>query len=169
MAFMEQQERLRNSILLAISLFLIACESAPQYYTVLNTDSDLSKERGVYFYNQALFFGSIIQLSSSGDTLEVSEYEYGIKEGVSRKFWPNGLLKFQAHYKKGIYHGEVSQWYQNGMPFTQFNYNNGKESGQQRAWKPDGTYKANYQVRGDRKYGLTGIKNCSNVWEDISE
>ncbi|HJY63931.1 MAG TPA: toxin-antitoxin system YwqK family antitoxin, partial [Ignavibacteria bacterium] len=57
-------------------------------------------------------------------------------------------------------------WNENGMLFNDFNYINGYEEGLQRAWYPDGSLQANYVVKNNRKYGLTGVKNCITANEN---
>lgn len=164
---MVRQERLRNNIFqLLIGLFLISCSSEKVWNEVDINDERLEKKQGVYYFSGEPFYGKIIEYFQNGDTAVTAEYDEGKKNGVTQKFWRNGQLKFEGHYKNGVYHGVVSEWYEDGAPFSKFNYKEGKESGRQQAWKPDGTFKANYDVIGDRKYGLTGIKNCSNVWEE---
>ena len=93
-------------------------------------------------------------------------YEKGKKEGVHIRRYANGSLKSRACYKADYYEGEVKEWYPNGQLFRKFNYVDGQESGPQKMWKSDGRIKANYVVRNGRRYGLTGVKNCVNVFEE---
>ena len=163
---MERQVQFRNSWIFLLLFLISSCTAGDRYTVVNNTDEGLEKRRGKFYYNDQLLTGEIIGLFENGDTSNIAQYRNGIKEGTTKKWWENGNLKFEGHYHLGNYHGVVAEWYENGQPYTLFNYDNGKESGKQQAWKPNGNIKANYEVIGDRKYGLTGVKNCSNVWEN---
>ena len=167
MVSMVLQEQFRNNrILILLTILVLGCTNK-KIPELLKMDAEgLEKIKGVYYYESVPYSGAIYTLFETGDTATYSEMKLGIKEGVSRKWWPGGQLKFCACYSRGLYHGEVAEWYENGIPSTCFNYNRGQEKGLQQAWKPDGSIKANYEVIGDRKYGLTGIKNCSNVLEN---
>ena len=41
---------------------------------------------------------------------EEETYEDGIKNGISKKYYPNGLLKEIAEYKEGKLNGDFSQF-----------------------------------------------------------
>lgn len=165
MVFMARRAQLRNRFyLFGLAFFIISCEKSRNFADV--HDPELKKERGVYYLNSRLFSGVVYELYPNGDTLFSAQYQQGIKNGLTKKWWANGQLKFEGNFEKGTYQGSVSEWYEDGTPYAVSNYDQGKESGKQMAWKADGSLKANYQVIGDRKYGLTGVKNCSNVWDE---
>jgi antitoxin component YwqK of YwqJK toxin-antitoxin module len=52
------------------------------------------------------------------------------------------------------------------MLFSDFNYVNGQEEGLQRAWFPNGEVQANYVAKNNRKYGITGVKNCQTTFSE---
>lgn len=103
---------------------------------------------------------------SNGQIMERRYYVEGKKVGVHMGWWPNGNKRFEYHYSEDMYHGKVREWYENGQLYKRFHYKDGHEEGFQQMWKPDGRIAANYEVRNGRKYGLTGVKNCTSVWED---
>ncbi len=55
------------------------------------------------------------------------------------------------------------------VPFRKLSYAMGHESGLQQLWQSDGALYANYIVREGRKYGLTGTKECANIYSDVKE
>jgi antitoxin component YwqK of YwqJK toxin-antitoxin module len=167
MVFMVRPAQLPNSILMALFLLCtFACEAETKRFDVASDHEALAKVKGVYYYNDEELNGRILSYFENGDTAAIAEYSMGIKNGVTQKWYESGQLKFEGHYKEGSYEGSVAEWYPNGQPYSLFHYELGKEAGRQQAWLENGKFKANYEVIGDRKYGLTGLKNCSNDWED---
>ncbi|MFT5822953.1 MAG: antitoxin component YwqK of YwqJK toxin-antitoxin module [Crocinitomix sp.] len=159
--------QLPNNILLALFLLCtFACETEKERFDVALDHGKLTKVKGVYFLFDETLNGRIFSSFENGDTAAIAEYTEGVKNGVTRKWYEGGQLKFEGHYKDGNYEGSVTEWYPSGQAYSLFNYENGKEVGRQQAWLENGKFKANYEVIGDRKYGLTGIKNCSNDWEE---
>ena len=163
MAFMVRLELLLSSFLL---LFLVSCGVEMPSDPIPFTYEGVTKTKGIYYYQGEPFTGTFIEIISSGDTSIIEEYVDGKKNGTSKVWWPLGVLKFEAHYQDGLYQGQVSEWYVDGQPYSVFNYDKGYEAGKQIAWKSDGRIKANYEVINGRKYGLTGVKNCINVFEE---
>jgi antitoxin component YwqK of YwqJK toxin-antitoxin module len=129
-------------------------------------DPHLKKLKGVYYYDDSPFIGTLFELGSNGDTMQLMTLENGIRNGISKKWWPNGVLKMSANFENDLYEGRVEEWYENGLPYTAFHYKKGKEDGKQKGWEIDGDLKFNYEVIGNRKYGLTGVKHCKNDWVD---
>lgn len=167
MVFMARQAQLRNSVLITLILaFSFACQSEVERFDVESTHGKLNKVKGVYYLFDAPLNGSIATYFENGDTASIAQYTGGVKNGITQKWYQGGQLKFEGHYIDGSYDGSVAEWYPNGQPYSLFNYEAGKEVGRQQAWQENGKFKANYEVIGDRKYGLTGIKNCSNDWEE---
>ena len=153
-----------NSVAVILFCILISCNQVPDQ--VKSTDDMLRKERGVYYYFDDPYTGTLIELDSNNICTAEIALENGIKNGESVYFFPDGKIKRTAEYKNGVYHGEVVQYFQNGKILSKFNYTDGNEEGFQQMWKSDGRLKVNYQVINGRKYGLTGVKNCLNVYED---
>ncbi|NOQ72173.1 MAG: hypothetical protein GQ574_09235 [Crocinitomix sp.] len=159
--------QLRNSLFLSLILLCtFACETEKKRHDVDSDHDKLLKLKGTYYYFDEALNGRIISYFENGDTAATAEYIDGVKNGVTRKWYNGGRLKFVGHYEDGNYEGTVAEWYPSGQPYSLFNYKAGKEVGRQQAWLENGKFKANYEVIGDRKYGLTGIKNCSNDWEE---
>jgi antitoxin component YwqK of YwqJK toxin-antitoxin module len=91
-------------------------------------------------------------------------YIGGLKSGIHKAWWKNGILKFEYHFdNKGFYNGTVKDWYQNGQLVKEFNYVNGKEKGSQKMWLINGNIKANYTVVNGDRFGLIGLKKCFTV------
>jgi antitoxin component YwqK of YwqJK toxin-antitoxin module len=87
-------------------------------------------------------------------------YKNGKKEGVHLGWWPNGQLKFKYEFENDEHHGSAVEWYESGLLFKQFSYKYGYEQGSQKMWRLDGSVYANYFVKNNRIYGLSGRKNC---------
>lgn len=164
MVFMERQERLRNRGLVFLACIFFSCKHAPDKIT--SDDDNLVRLKGIYYYDGNPYSGKLIEVDSQNNCTGEIELIDGLKHGRSVYYFQDGSIKRTAEYKKGVYHGLVVQYFENGTMFSRFNYVNGQEQGRQQMWKSDGRLKVNYDVIDGRKYGLTGVKNCLNVYED---
>ena len=116
------------------------------------------------FYTDGKKNGSEKYWFENGDLAQERFYINGFKSGIHKGWWKSANPKFVYHFNdRGAYNGEVKEWYRSGQPYMSFNYENGKEKGSQRLWKMNGTIKANYEVVNGERFGLIGLKKCSNV------
>lgn len=182
--------------LLAVLLSVSGCSKSafiPRttgYMIVTPGDSRLKERGGMMYYDSLVFTGKVIGLFQNGDTASVREYDKGLQNGIERIYhqngkisevrnyidgrkegehkgwWENGSQKFIYHFKDDLFEGSVKMWNEKGMLFGDYNYVKGHEEGTQKAWFPDGTLQANYVVKNNRKYGLTGVKNCKTVTDE---
>ena len=51
------------------------------------------------------------------------------KQGLYRKYWPNGRLWIKCTYQDGKLNGRYQSYYRNGQLLSECNYTNGKEDG----------------------------------------
>ena len=160
--FSRLHSRIRGILFLMI--ILASCSYQPTLVDI--NDPLLKKEKGNFYFDGELYSGTIQEKSANENLMSEMQIVEGKKQGISKKWWPNGNLKSESNFENGDYHGTVKQFYENGKPFSVFNYNHGHESGLQQMWKSDGRLKVNYEVINGRKYGLTGVKNCVNVFEE---
>ncbi|MEO8514410.1 MAG: hypothetical protein ABI543_12690 [Ignavibacteria bacterium] len=185
-------------IILVISLFAAGCSlkkeqllETTEFTFVNSTDTRLRYKDRLVFYDTILFSGRIAELSN-GDTVSLSEYksgklngkqvtyfkkgkvneeryyENGLKTGEHKGWWENGNMRFIYHFIDDMFDGNVKVWNEKGMLFNNFNYVKGQEEGLQQAWFPSGDLQANYVVKNNRKYGITGVKNCQTVSGDLT-
>ncbi len=161
-------------------------------FTYLNsTDPKLNTKDRLVYYVSLLFTGRI-SVVNDGDTLKRSDYKEGrldgkevifysagkikeeryytggLKTGEHTGWWENGKLRFIYHFKDDMFDGNVKVWNESGMLFNDFNYVKGQEEGLERAWFPNGDVQANYIAKNNRKYGITGVKNCQTITEGYS-
>lgn len=99
---------------------------------------------------------------SPNNLQEVREYSLGMKTGTHYGYWENGQPKFEYHFVSGEHEGLLKEWYANGQPYRIFHYSKGYEEGSQKMWWENGVIRANYVVRGGRRFGLIGLKLCMN-------
>lgn len=162
-----------------------------EYLTMDGNDKSLNVKNRLLYKDSLLFTGKLVNLYGSNDTARMSEYvsgklsgnqsifyaggmlseeryyENGNKEGEHKGWWPSGKQKFVYHFKNDVFDGNFKMWNESGMLFNDFNYTKGHEDGPQKAWFPDGSIQANYVAKNNRKYGLTGVKNCRSVKDEI--
>ena len=168
-----------------ILFFLISsCSEKQDRSYIINKDFSLLSKKGAYLYlNNNKFSGILIDSIENIKILEVqylngrkngyekiwynngkiSEerfYKNGRKEGNHKLFWENGNKKMIANFLDGKYENKIIQWHKNGEKFKEFYYENGNEIGNQKMWDSKGNIKANYDIVNNRRYGLTGQKNC---------
>lgn len=159
--------------------------------TMLSDDPGFSLHEDTVFLNGVRYGGRVLHRHTNGDTAALTGYLDGIQEGLSMKWYPNGMPaetrtyhrgqkvglhkgwwengepRFEYQFSHGEHDGPMKEWYDNGKPYKYFNYRNGHEDGSQRMWWENGSLRANYVVRNGRRYGLTGLKLCSNPDEKI--
>lgn len=114
-------------------------------------------------YMNGLQHGLQVSYYPNGKMNEERLYQFGKKEGEHKGWWENGSIRFIYHFKNDVFEGNVRMWNEKGMLFNDFNYIKGQESGMQKSWFENGMLRANYEVKNNRKYGLTGVKNCKSV------
>lgn len=172
--------------------------SAPQPRPVPNLfvnkgEEGLQTRQDTTFYHHMLFSGYLYALYPTGDTSMVEGYIAGLpegktlkwypsgqlaesrlyvagkKEGIHRAWWENGKPKFVFEISNDEYTGDFKEWNSNGMLIKHFHYAHGQEEGSERLWWDDGTVKANYIIKNGKKYGLIGIKLCSNPYDSLNK
>jgi antitoxin component YwqK of YwqJK toxin-antitoxin module len=189
----------KTIIILLLGLLVTSCSEnteqlvkTTEYTEVSSGDSKLSTQNKIVYLDGLLFTGKLIERNNgsiisvkeykngkqdgfqytyyySGNVNEERYYENGLKTGEHKGWWENGKLKFVYHYKNDMFDGNVKVWNEAGMLFNDFNYINGKEEGSQKAWSVNGEIQANYVVKGNRKYGITGVKDCKTELPKLTE
>ena len=126
-----------------------------------HANDSLKSQKG---YLNGLLEGSYLEYWDNGDRQTEREYHLGEKVGLHQGWYANGNKKYQYYFEKGMSSGCHKEWYPGGEPYRVFNYQNGKQRGSQQEWFKSGKLKANYVVKENgRKYGLTGVKRCTNI------
>lgn len=161
--------------------------------TVLADDPRLTRHQDTLYLDAARFDGRLLELHPNGDTASLTGHLQGLEEGLSAKWypdgrpaetrtyhrgrkvgwhrgwWQNGNPRFEYRFSKGEHDGVMREWYENGRPYKVFHYREGHEEGSQRLWWENGTVRANYVVKDGRRYGLIGLKLCSNPDKDSAQ
>jgi antitoxin component YwqK of YwqJK toxin-antitoxin module len=143
------------------------------------------------YYNHQFFTGFIYELNIDLDTILLQSFFNGVEEGWQRQWYSKNKLKEERFYingkKEGInqgwwqngkpqfyfvadnnsYNGIFRQWNNTGLLITEFNFINGVEDGPQKMWWDNGTVRANFVTKNNRRYGLIGLKTCSNPYDSI--
>ncbi|UEG49421.1 hypothetical protein LK994_12340 [Ferruginibacter lapsinanis] len=167
----------------------IAKTVAPIY--IERTDSGFAIHNDTVYYQNKLFTGYRYSLFNNTDTefvrsyfngveegeqrvwysnKQLAEYRFyinGKKEGTQKGWWPDGRSKFIYTAANDAFVGELKEWNAAGLLCKWFHYVNGQEEGSQKMWWDDGSIRANYVIRNGKKYGLLGIKLCSNPYDSI--
>ncbi|WP_394971358.1 toxin-antitoxin system YwqK family antitoxin [uncultured Croceitalea sp.] len=173
-------------ILVILLLILISLQSCQRQDLEVNrSDPALHLKNGVLHYQGKPFNGTLFakhdfdtykmkiaykdgrkdgleqQWYLNGEIAQFRTYHKGVKVGNHLGWWPNGTPKFAYTFNdEGAYHGKREEWYKNGQLVLSFNYVDGKEQGRQRMWNDTGKIKANYDVVGNERFGLIGLKKC---------
>jgi len=186
----------RLALLLSSIWLFVSCNSEipaveiPNQF-IANSDSSFRFEQGVLLYNNLPYSGYSGLIANNTDTIIYTPflngqeegwsleyydngkpkskryYKKGAKEGIHTGWWKNGQMQFLYHFKDDEFEGELKEWYASGQLYRVFNYSKGQETGIQKMWKRDGRIKANYEIKNGRRYGLVGVKNCENVWDEV--
>lgn len=164
----------------------------PSIY-IHENDPSLYWNQDTLLFHQKFFSGKLFSVYENGDTAliacfwnglqeaevkkwypnqQISEYRSylaGKKEGVQKAWWPNGNPKFEFIASEDAYEGVLKEWNEKGFLIKLFHYSKGQELGSQRLWWDDSTVRANYEIRNGKKYGLIGIKLCSNPYDSVNK
>jgi hypothetical protein len=166
-------------------------KTLPDVY-IKTTDKAVWISRDTVFLNGDFFTGYLFELNSRGDTSFVGSYFNGVeegrhvrfhsngliaeerffingkKDGIQRGWWPDGRTKFLFNCYDNELEGSFEEWSDSGILLKQFHYDAGYEAGAQKLWWANGAIRANYFVKDGRKYGLIGLKLCSNPYDSVS-
>jgi len=88
------------------------------------------------------FSGRILTIDGG----ENGEYVYsdenwsdGKKNGLSTKWFSNGVKMYERNYRDGKWHGAVTRWWPNGQKMYVRAYSKGIRHGKEATWRSDGT------------------------------
>ncbi len=188
---------MRKLILLSLFIPLVSfitifgCNSNESLLIIHEDSKKLDLFKKNVTYGEGVYTGLIYNTNNLGDTISIGGYKNGLKNGVWKKFYSNGKLKekrsfknglkvglyegfynngaknFVFNFKNGEYNGTNRLWAKNGQIIEEFNYVDGLEKGSQKVWYLNGRIKSNYIIKNNRRYGLLGTKNCTNVSEEV--
>lgn len=159
---------------------------------IVNKDStELRPLEGLVYYKDKPFSGTSVKYYNKNAKAAAIQYLAGKKEGLYQKWFPNGLLSFEAYYlagrqdgitktwwkngvlrsesrsKKGVQDGIQLQWYQSGSKFKRQIIVNGQEQGIQKAWRENGKIYNNYEAKNGRIFGLKRANLCFELAEEV--
>ena len=66
--------------------------------------------------NSVPFTGVVYEALSSGSLTAEYELKKGLKDGIEKDYYSEGVLERLAHYREGQLHGAVIYYYPNGQP-----------------------------------------------------
>ena len=176
---MEHRALLSKVITLLFLVFTIeSCNTSihsPERF-IRRSDAALKHSGEQLLYHDTLFSGVLYEMYNEKDTALSEKYLDGLRNNISRKWFPSGKLSEERSYVNGKRIGIHQGWYPDGKKRFLYHFVNdevdglaedGHESGMQTAWESDGSIMANYMAKNGRNYGLTGVKNCKNVKDSI--
>ena len=94
-------------------------------------------------------------------------YKAGRQEGITKTWWKNGTLRSESRFKNGIPDGIQLQWYKSGNKFKRQQLVNGQEQGIQKAWRENGKIYNNYEAKNGRIFGLKRANLCFELAEEV--
>ncbi len=194
---MVQPVQLQTSIFLFFLGVLCGCDAPKEKVITaskfVNADTSiLTNVNGLLMDKNEPFSGTLFALfPETKDTAYLASYLDGKEHGEWKKFYTNHQLKEKRYFENGQKTGEFIAWWENGQKQLAYtfaddeyqgtckewntegrlvrimNYDKGYEEGVQQWWYNNGKIKANYVIKGGRRYGLLGTKNCVNVTDSI--
>jgi hypothetical protein len=158
---------MNNLLLTSLLVFLFvfaSCQnnyqqnvSEPSYQSpVVGVSADAfqvtSDEYGKYFesrygllhqkFNDRPFTGRILTIDAgdTGDYISADEtWKEGKKNGLSARWFSNGMKMYERNYSEGRWHGTVTRWWPNGQKMYVRAYTNGTRHGKEATWRSDGS------------------------------
>ena len=127
--------------------------SAPQVVGVSKDAFQVTiEEYGNYFesrygllyqkFNDRPFTGRILTIDkgASGSYVSSDEsWKEGKKDGLSARWFSNGIKMYERNYSEGRWHGTVTRWWPNGQKMYIRAYTNGTRHGKEATWRSDGS------------------------------
>ena len=127
--------------------------SAPQVVGVSKDAFQVTvEEYGNYFesrygllyqkFNDRPFTGRILTIDKGASGSYVSSDESwkdGKKNGLSARWFSNGIKMYERNYSEGRWHGTVTRWWPNGQKMYIRAYTNGTRHGKEATWRSDGS------------------------------
>ena len=172
---------------LAISAALLIGDYLASQPLVVAAQQTERNDRGEVTLNGDLFTGELINYDTNGDIVDRTHYVSGHRDGLSRSWFKNGVLGFEAMYvdgrknglirswwengnlrtqeyrKNGRREGEGLSWYPSGALFKKTNHEAGRVTGIQQIWRENGKISSNFEYRNGRRYGLFKSIPCMGV------
>lgn len=68
----------------------------------------------MYFHNDKPFTGVGFELSCDGKLISEMEFQKGLLSGISRDYYPNGVVQSEISYKNNGIHGPSKHWNESG-------------------------------------------------------
>ena len=82
----------------------------------------------------------IIEKGDRGEFVASDEsWTEGRKDGLSTRWFSNGIKMYERNYKEGRWHGPVTRWWPNGQKMYVRAYTNGSRHGKEATWRSDGS------------------------------
>ena len=82
----------------------------------------------------------IIEKGDKGEFVASDEsWTEGRKDGLSTRWFSNGIKMYERNYKEGRWHGPVTRWWPNGQKMYVRAYTNGTRHGKEATWRSDGS------------------------------
>lgn len=152
--------------------------------TIVENDTILKLQNGVYYYADKPYSGFIKNVYETDTLKSVGSYFQGKQHGTTQTFFPNGKIESIRNYKNGIGYGQhlgywingkmkfdfsyfndkregvQKQWYESGSQYCELSFEDDRESGMQKAWRENGKPYINYEVKDGVRYGLQKSALC---------
>jgi hypothetical protein len=93
-------------------------------------------------FNDRPFTGRILTIENGegGDYVSADEsWKEGKKDGISSRWFSNGVKMYERNYSEGRWHGTVTRWWPNGQKMYVRAYTNGTRHGKEATWRSDGS------------------------------
>ncbi len=154
--------RMQDSSLTRTNSGMVVRAGAP--FTGVTTDSDPDFGSRIETpHVRGLRHGVERAWFANGQRMYERAYVRGQEQGSHRGWYANGNSHFVYEYRNGVMSGRAREWYPNGQLYREFHYTAGHEDGAQQMWFPNGAQRANYVIKGGRRYGLPGSKGCTGT------
>jgi len=93
------------------------------------------------------YYTGIIKCCENGKVMDFITLKDGLENGLSRGWYANGQIEYEANYKEGAEDGLYREWSEDGQLLSEGNYKDGLEDGLFREWHENGQlwYIENYK------------------------
>ncbi len=134
---------------------LVSDRIESSYFRIVNIEEDHYRVKDYYFSGQLEMEAVFCTMNPFIKELAFSFFSFSpnIKQGLYRRWYENGQLKFECHYIDNKAEGTARQWDQSGQQRFQYTFKNGQADGPEQEWYSNGNYYSTGTFKNDFLHG----------------
>lgn len=105
--------------------------------------------------------GTLISYDDSGRIARKENYSFGLMEGITESYYPNGKLRVRMGYLVDVPHGEYRSYDEEGNLYSVYTYNEGLLDGVSLVYYKNGLLKEEAYYYRDRLWAIISVRDST--------